>query len=302
MATTGIRAQHARRISSPEFIDSASCRCALQSIAAEAAETAIDPENIQVWRCRAHATQNIDQDLSGQWYFPHSQKIQVTGLRDETVDGYLLPDTTTCFTAEQVDHSLRIRFLHSTQPTPPDDQCTGLLPYPAESVPHQSSSSLRIQRDVSDPSNNAPVDRRQSPCHGGSQAVAVPIQDPESWQRVGCLPGFLCELIPFRQRNPESKTVCGKAQIIQSTFCPRTALQTNAVKSPGSPAVNVRRRAYSSPSCVKPVITVPSVASPNTRVRPDTTAQRALTNQHRVAQARPVRKGRRETCLSYRQL
>ncbi|KAL8994818.1 MAG: hypothetical protein Q9188_006958, partial [Gyalolechia gomerana] len=181
MAKTGIRRKYAKTIASPEFIDTASCHCALRPIAEEAG---IDPENTQAWQC----IQNPYKGLSGKWYFPISQKS-----RDESVNGYSLPDTATWFTAKLVDdRPLRARFLDSTQLISSDKQCTGLLGDREEPMAGDSPSPLLIQRDVPNSNDEDSVDSDQTPsCQGGSLAVAVTIQDPESWQSLGCLPGFL---------------------------------------------------------------------------------------------------------------
>ncbi|KAL8934507.1 MAG: hypothetical protein Q9216_005879 [Gyalolechia sp. 2 TL-2023] len=192
MATTAIGRIHAKTTASSEFIDTASCRCALRPIAEEAG---IDPESTQAWRCIRHARQDIYQGLSGQWFFPLSRKARVDDARDGSINGYSRPDTAKWFTAKPVDgRPLRSRFLDSSHLIPSDKQCTGLLRDREEPIPAESPSSLLIQRNAQAPNDESSVDNdRPASCHGGSQATPITIQNPESWQTEGCLPGFLCQ-------------------------------------------------------------------------------------------------------------
>lgn len=178
MDMTGTRREHVETITSPEFTDTAACRCAFRPVDEEAG---IDSENTQAWRCIRQVRQDIYRGSSGKWYLSLRRKTQ-------PVEGYSLPDTTTWFTASRVeDRPIQLRSPDSTQLDPFDEQCTGLLGNQKESVLDESSRSLLVQRQDSDSSERPPT------CYGGSRAVAITIQKPDSWEKEGCLPGFLCQ-------------------------------------------------------------------------------------------------------------
>lgn len=183
---TSTYGEYVQTLASPEFTDTASCHCSLRLITGE---VATDPEDFQAWRCIRQIRYNIEEGLSGKWYLPPSRKSQ-------PVQGYLLPDTSTWFTANRVeDGPVQFRSFESTQLHPSDKQCTGLLGNQEDSVPDESSSSFLVQRQVPDPGERPPS------CFGGSRAVAITIQNRTSWTSDGCLLGFLCECILFPNSN-----------------------------------------------------------------------------------------------------
>lgn len=75
--------------------------------------------------------------------------------------------------------------------TSTDDVSTHIEESPPRSqMPTKESPKLRATSGGKSLTENA----RTSTCMNGDGAVGVPIQDASSWQTVGCLPGFMCEL------------------------------------------------------------------------------------------------------------
>lgn len=194
MATTDVRPNDVETIAEPEFIDTASCQCALRPIAER---VVVGPENTPAWRCIADVNQDIYRGLSGKWFSPVFKESIVGGLSNEEVTGHPRPDTGSWFTVKPFDdRSLRFIPLDSTFLTSLDGRCTGIVGDQQEYMTVESTRSLLVQRDEKASSDKNPTATNQPhSCHVGPQAVGVPIQNASSWEAVGCLPGFLCELM-----------------------------------------------------------------------------------------------------------
>ncbi|KAL9602335.1 MAG: hypothetical protein Q9219_001901 [cf. Caloplaca sp. 3 TL-2023] len=203
MAENGVFYGHSETITREEFFDTASCRCALRQIAER---RSIGSENTQAWRCTADLTQDIYHGLSGKWYFPKSKTNKRTRR----------PDTTTWFTAKLTDdQSPDLRFLDPALLSPRDEQCTAVMRDQERPRIVENENPLLVQRDAPDPGSEASANSdRPSTCMGGPRAVAVPIQDADSWQNQGCLPGFLCVLLP----SPKSDS--GLTWCTEGASCP----------------------------------------------------------------------------------
>ena len=195
MATYGVYPDNnVETIAKPDFIDTASCRCAWRPIAEQGVT---DLQDTQAWRCVVNATQNIHGGLSGKWFFPLSKERYVGGVGEEEEDtGYPPPDRDNWFTARlDNDRSVRVRFF-DTFLSHPDTRCTGIARAQERETTPGSTHPFLIQRQTTPSSNGAPTSTSQpSTCVGGPRAIGVPMQNASSWQTTGCLAGFLCELI-----------------------------------------------------------------------------------------------------------
>ncbi|KAL8777995.1 MAG: hypothetical protein Q9203_002250, partial [Teloschistes exilis] len=207
------------------FIDTASCRCALRPIAEDGV---IDPADTQAWRCTHDHDQDLYQGLSGKWFFPTSTTSHVELEDNEQVPRAPRPDTTNWYTASLADdQSLQIRARDSHPLSPLDNLCTGELP--EDPIVASQDSHLLVQRDDNKKEENEEDPKKDAThsCLGGDHVIGVPIQNASSWNTVGCLPGFLCELMlhhairPSKQRGlREICTGPNNTVDLLPTYCP----------------------------------------------------------------------------------
>lgn len=195
MAMLDVRSER-DTIETSNFIDTASCRCALRLLAEDGV---IGPDNTQAWRCIHDHHQDLYRGLSGKWFFPISTASHAIWEDKGKVRRIPRPDTSTWYTASLVNNQpTQIRPHDSHQLSSLDQQCTGELP--ENSILASQDSHLLAQRDdngvgenIGDPKNDT-----THSCLGGDHVIGVPIQNASSWNTVGCLPGFLCKLMLHR--------------------------------------------------------------------------------------------------------
>ena len=206
-------------IGKSEFIDTASCRCALRPIA----PGVVDPENTLAWRCIHDDDRDIDLELSGKWFFPASTPIQFNEQRRKW---FSRPDTRTWGSARVVDDLRhRSRPLDSSELLAVDEKCTGELPEQGFETGKNPKllSQRQAEEEVSDgfsldsisvdeaagdeaPSVQLPGQDDELPISEAIvsciRGIGVPMQNASSWIEDGCLPGFYCKSNSIPLRSP----------------------------------------------------------------------------------------------------
>ncbi|KAL8637416.1 MAG: hypothetical protein Q9228_005314, partial [Teloschistes exilis] len=211
------------------FIDTASCRCALRPIAEDGV---IDPADTQAWRCTHDHDQDLYQGLSGKWFFPTSTTSHVELEDNEQVPRAPRPDTTNWYTASLADdQSLQIRARDSHPLSPLDNLCTGELP--EDPIVASQDSHLLVQRDDNKKEENEEDPKKDAThsCLGGDHVIGVPIQNASSWNTVPTTPSIFYRPIalPLSPVSaPDSPAVNGAFEPFvcpAGSYCPRGGKQ-----------------------------------------------------------------------------
>ncbi|KAL8805818.1 MAG: hypothetical protein Q9182_001730 [Xanthomendoza sp. 2 TL-2023] len=123
MATVDLRSKPANSINVSAFVDTASCYCALRSIAEEVLNHS---KTTQAWRCTAGAIEDSLAVSTGKWYYPALEGSDVKSKHDVKVMAHQLPDSRTWFTATLMEgQPLPVRSFDHSRLSTLNKGCTG---------------------------------------------------------------------------------------------------------------------------------------------------------------------------------
>ena len=162
----------------PQFIDTASCRCALQ----DGEElNPIDGNSTEAWRCIGNSTENIYQGSNGKWFLPINPPLS-SDLDESLSWGGNPPDTESPYIDISSDGSLVPYDMTAvSQLSLVDQACTG------KNDTKQSSQYYAQIESLKSGGSGASA----SPCLQ-TDADPITIQNATSWNETGCSLGFYC--------------------------------------------------------------------------------------------------------------
>ena len=195
----------------PVFVDTASCRCALQPTPGTAPN---DPNSSEAWRCIGDSTEDMYSGNSGKWFPPQDEGLNGS-LDDTDVWGGDPPDTTEPYVAEKNGAATSYTPLNSTDSSSlslQDQACTGK---------NDTQQSEQYYTSL----NGDPLSSDARPCLlPGASPIAI--QNATSWNQTGCNLGFFCQYtcyfspVKLLQHTNESYAGEHNSIVRLPQFCP----------------------------------------------------------------------------------
>ena len=156
----------------PFFIDTVGCGCALQ-----------EKLNSEAWRCIANVTQDAYDGDNGKWYYAVNQ-ADPGSLQAPENSNSNPPDTATVYYIQNGNFSK----ISDTNPVDVNSNVQDIQDFACTGV-NQTVASTQFYEQLADVSSG-----KDLPCWQPG-TLPLPIQDVQSWDSIGCLPGFYCKLV-----------------------------------------------------------------------------------------------------------